>query len=166
MIGPPELLAKAHETAAFSCGEASLDDWLRRRALQNQYSGASRTYVAAEGRRVVGYYALAAGAVTASEATDRARRDMPDSVPVMALTRLAVDSAVQGRGLGLDLLRDAVLRTLAAAEIVGVRALLVSAISDRTARFYEKAGFSPSPLRPGTYMLVLADARAALEASR
>lgn len=162
MIVPPEPLAVGHDVAAFSCGEPSLDTWLRRRALANQQSGASRTYVLAEAGRVIAYYALAAGAVGVGMATGRVRRNMPDPVPVMVLGRLAVDSRFQGHGLGHDLLRDAVLRTLAAADIAGIRALVVHALSDRAGAFYRGAGFAPSPLSPDLYMVSLADARAAL----
>jgi len=162
MISAPEPLGAKHELAAFRCGVPSLDDWLRRRALANQESGASRTYVIAENARVIGYYALATGAVATAEATGKVRRNMPDPIPVMVLARLAVDQTWQGRGLGLDLLRDAVLRTLQAADIAGIRALLVHALTEQAGRFYERAGFQPSPLRPLTYMLLLSTARAAL----
>ncbi len=162
MIGPPEPLAEAHDLESFSCGEPALDRWLRRRARQNQRNGASRTYVVTAGGRVVGYYALAAGAVAASDAPGQVRRNMPDPVPVMVLGRLAVDVAFQGRGIGFDLLRDAVLRTLGAADVVGIRALLVHALHERAVRFYEQADFAPSPLRPLTLMLLLDDARAVL----
>jgi GNAT superfamily N-acetyltransferase len=160
--GPPQLLTEDHDLSGFVCGEPDLDDWLRRWALANQRSGASRTYVATRKGRVVGYYALAAGAVAAAEATGRARRNMPDPIPVLVLGRLAVDLACQGRGLGLDLLRDAVLRSLAAADIIGIRAIVVHALNDRAARFYTRAGFVPTPLRPSAMLLVVADIRAAL----
>lgn len=162
MISPPEPLSEAHDVAAFHSGEPSLDDWLRQRALNNQRTGATRTYVITDDVRVIGYYALATGAVAASEATGRVRRNMPDPIPVMILGRLAVDQAWQGQGLGFDLLQDAVLRTLQAADIAGIRALLVHALHENAARFYEHAGFQPSSLRPLTYMLLLDDARAAL----
>lgn len=163
MTGAPEPLAAAHDTAMFASGEPSLDVWLRRRALASQSSGAARTYVVTEGGRVVGYYALAAGAVSATEAPGAVRRNMPDPIPVMVLGRLAVDEAWQGRGVGFDLLRDAVLRTLRVAEVAGIRALLVHALHEKAARFYRHAGFRPSPLRPLTYFLALADARKAME---
>jgi predicted N-acetyltransferase YhbS len=140
----------------------ALDDWLRRRALANQESGASRTHVVAIGRRVVGYYALAAGAV-APAATGRVRRNMPDPVPVMVLGRLAVDVGWQGRGLGRALLCDALLRTLQAADIAGIRAILVHAIDDDARRFYQRCGFRPSPIDPLTLMITVRDARTALD---
>jgi len=161
---PPEPLTAAHHLADFTCGEPLLDEWLQRRALANQETGASRTYVLLdETGAVAGYYALAAGALLTKEASGRVRRNMPDPIPVMVLGRLAVSTTHQGRGLGRDLLRDAVLRTLQASEIAGFRALLVHALHEKAARFYERSGFRPSPIRPLTLMLLLSDARAALE---
>ena len=110
-ITPPERLSADHDLTQFSCGEPSLDHWLRVRALQNEMSGASRTYVVCANSRVAGYYAIAAGAVAHTEATTRVKRNMPDTVPVILIGRLATDSSFQGRGIGADLLRDAVLRT-------------------------------------------------------
>lgn len=151
----PAPLTASHELAEFSCGEPALDDWLQRRALANQATGARRSYVLAEGRRVIGYYALASGSVAASDAPGKIRRNMPDPLPVMVLGRLAIDRAWQGKGLGADLLRDAVLRTLQAAEIAGIRAMLVHALNDRAAAFYVASGFQPSPIRPLTLFLPL-----------
>ena len=155
MTGAPSPLVAAHDITTFACGQASLDDWLRGRALANQDTGASRTYVIAEGSRVVGYYALASGSVVAAEAPGKIRRNMPDPVPVMVLGRLAIDTAWQGKGLGADLLRDAVLRTIQAAEIGGISALLVHAIDEQAAAFYRRAGFIPSGIRPLTFFLLL-----------
>jgi GNAT superfamily N-acetyltransferase len=161
-IGAPETLGADHDLSPFDSGTPALDDWLRRRALRNQESGASRTYTICADRRVVGYYALAVGAVAHAEATGRTRRNMPDPVPVMVLGRLAIDAGFQGRGLGRALLRDAILRTLQAAEIAGIRAILVHAISEDARRFYERCGFQPSPLDPMTLMITLRDAEQAL----
>ncbi len=161
-ISAAEKLRPDHDFSSFDSGTPVLDDWLRRRALPNQESGASRTYVIRAGNRVVGYYALAAGAVARAEATGRTRRNMPDPVPVMVIGRLAVDSGYQGRGLGRALLRDAVLRTMQAADIAGIRALLVHAISEDAKRFYERCGFRPSPLDPMTLMITMRDAQQAL----
>jgi GNAT superfamily N-acetyltransferase len=157
-IGPPERLSPAHDLSGFDCGEPALDDWLRRRAGQNQASGASRTYLVCAGRRVVGYYTLAAGAVAHADAPGRIRRNMPDPVPVMVLGRLAVDKAFHGEGVGTGLLRDAVLRTVQAEEIVGIRAILVHAISEAAKCFYEKYGFVASPTDPLTVMITVAEA--------
>lgn len=157
-ISAPDPLCADHELASFNSGSPALDDWLRRRALPNQDSGASRTYVILAANRVVGYYALAAGAVAQADATGRTRRNMPNPVPVMVLGRLAIDTNFQGRGLGRALLRDALLRTLQAADIAGIRAMLVHAISDEAKRFYERCGFQPSPVDPMTLMITLSDA--------
>ena len=147
MITSPTLLSPVHDVSRFDCGNAALDEWLRTHALRNQGSGASRTYVVEEESRVVGYFALVNGGVAAAEAPGKLRRNMPDPIPVMILTRLAIDRSWQGRGLGLDLLRDAVLRTQQAAMIARIRALLVHAIDEGAAQFYERAGFLRSPIR-------------------
>jgi GNAT superfamily N-acetyltransferase len=161
-IGAPDHLTDQHDVAAFDSGVAALDHWLKRHALANERAGGSRTYVVCAGRRVVGYYALATGAVGQATATGRVRRNMPDPVPIMVLGRLAVDRAFQGRGLGEGLLRDAILRTLQAAELAGIRAILVHAISEDAKRFYERHGFGESPIDPMTLMITIADAQRAL----
>ncbi len=156
-ISPPARLSTDHDLTQFSCGETSLDHWLRNRALQNEKSGASRSYVVCADGCVVGYYALAAGAVAHTEATARIKRNMPDPVPMILIGRLAVDSRFQGRGIGADLLRDAVLRTLQAAEIAGIRAILVSAISREAKKFYERFGFISSTANPQTLMITVTE---------
>jgi GNAT superfamily N-acetyltransferase len=158
LISPPEKLRADHDLSEFACGEPSLDDWLQKRARQNEESGASRTYVVCAGPQVVGYYALAVGAVAHEEATGRVRRNMPDPVPVMIIGRLAVHENFQGRKIGPGMLRDAVLRTLQAAEIAGIRAILVHAISDHARKFYEDCGFIASPIDPMTLMITVAEA--------
>lgn len=163
VIAKPEHLRSDHKLTEFDSGIPVLDDWLRRRASANEESGASRTYVAcASSTRVIGYYALATGGVAQQAATGRTRRNMPDPVPVMLLGRLAVDRKYQGRGLGRALLRDAVLRTVQAADIVGIRALLVHAISEDAKRFYERCGFGVSPIDPMVLMITVADAQRAI----
>lgn len=155
-LSAPVPLAASHRLDDFACGEASLDDWLKRRALGNQLSGASRTFVVTQADgQVLGYYALAAGAVAHETATSAVRRNMPDPVPVMVLARLAVDQRAQGRQLGGALLQDAVRRSLAVAENAGVRALLVHALHERARQFYEHYGFQPSPHHAMTLMLRL-----------
>lgn len=162
-LSAPELLADQHRTASFSCGVPSLDEWLKRRARANQASGASRTYVVCEGERAVGYYALAAGSVDVANVSGRFRRNMPDPVPVVLLGRLAVDVAERGRGLGRLLVRDAGQRVLQAADVVGIRGILVHAISEEARGFYQAVGFEPSPLDAMTLMMTLADVQAAIE---
>lgn len=163
VLGPPERLTAAHDVSSFDSGVSALDDWLRRRALPNELSGASRTYVVCPAdKKVAAYYALANGGVALAAATGRTRRNMPDPIPVMVLGRLAVDQLYQGRGLGRGLLRDAILRTLQASDIGGIRAILVHAISEDAKRLYERCGFSVSPLDPMTLMITMADAATSL----
>ncbi len=153
---PPVPLGPAHGCSAFDCGETVLDDWLKRRALVNQLSGASRTFVLASSTgQVIAYYALAAGAVVHADATGAVRRNMPEPIPVMILGRLAVDRRQQGRNLGASLLKDAVLRCAAVAENAGVRAVLVHALNDSAKAFYQRYGFVESPTNPMTLMLKL-----------
>lgn len=158
----PARLTASHDVAGFDCGTATLTDWLNRQALKNEVSGASRTYVVCSGETVVGSYCLAAGAVVRDEAPKPMQRNMPDPIPVVVLGRLAVDQQYQGLGIGRALLRDAVLRTLQASEIAGVRAILVHAISDDAKRFYLANGFLESPIEPMTLCLVLSQVRQAL----
>lgn len=155
-LTPPEPLSATHTLTGFTCGEPSLDDWLLRRALANQLSGASRTFViVAEDGRVAGYYALAAGGVSHHQATGGVRRNMPDPIPVLVLGRLAVDRNAQGRKFGAALLQDAVMRASGVALNAGVRALLVHALNDRARAFYLHYGFQTSPMDPMTLMLRL-----------
>ena len=156
-LGAPQPLISSHFLDEFACGEHSLDTWLQRRALANQTSGASRTFVVADAAdRVFGYYSMAAGAVSHQEATSSIRRNMPDPVPVMILARLAVDRRAQGIQLGAALLQDAVHRAIAVSQNAGVRALLVHALHEEAKRFYLHYGFRESPIHPLTLMLRLA----------
>jgi len=161
-LSPAEPLADYHETQGFNSGEASLDDWLKRRARANQVAGASRTYVVCEEQRVIGYYALASGAVTVESAPGRFRRNMPDPIPVAVLARLAVDHSWQGRGLGRALFRDAARRIVNAADTIGIRGIVVHAISAEAKKFYLALGFDPSPREPMMLTVTLQDLRAAL----
>ena len=160
-LSSPELLADHHDIEIFSSGEASLDNWLRRRARANQVSGATRTYVACEGKGVIGYYALASGAITVESAPGRFRRNMPKSIPVAILARLAVDRHWQGKGIGRALFRDAALRVAQAADVIGIRGIVVHAISEEAKKFYVALGFEPSPREPMMLMVTLSDILAA-----
>jgi GNAT superfamily N-acetyltransferase len=161
-IRPPEPLGENHRLESFSCGEASLDDWLRKRARANQASGASRTYVVCQGDLVIGYYALASGTITVESAPGRFRRNMPDPIPVAVLARLAVDRNWQGQGIGRALFRDAALRVAHAADVIGIRGSVVQAISEEAKSFYIALGFDPSLREPITLMVTLRDVRAVL----
>lgn len=160
----PQPLLASHLLHAFECGEPDLDNWLRRRALANQASGASRTFVATDAaQRVFGYYSLAAGAVAHSQATGSVRRNMPDPLPVLVLARLAVDRQAQGMRLGAALLRDAVQRAAGVSLNAGVRALLVHALHEQAKNFYLHYGFQESPQHTLLLMLRLNHAHAAQE---
>jgi predicted N-acetyltransferase YhbS len=156
-------LADHHQVDDFHSGEPTLDDWLRRRARANQASGATRTFVVCDGEAVVGYYALASGAVALASVPGRFRRNMPDPVPVAILARLAVDHAYQGRGLGRALFRDGARRVAQAADAIGIRGIVVHAISEEARTFYLALGFDPCPHEPMTLAVTLADIRAALK---
>lgn len=157
-VSSPEKLSSRHDLSDFDCGEPVLDVWLRRRALQNEASGASHTYVVCVANKVVGYYTLAVGAVTHAESPGSVRRNMPDPLPVMVLGRLAVHTRLQRCGIGKGLLRDAILRTVQAAEIAGIRAIIVHAISETAKRFYEDHGFVASPVDPLMVMITVREA--------
>jgi GNAT superfamily N-acetyltransferase len=160
-LSVPVSLTAAHDLDPFDCGSPILDDWLKKRSLRNEAAGASRTYVVCTGTTVVGYDSLATGAVARDAAPGALRRNMPDPIPVIVLGRLAVDRRYQNQGLGQALLRDAVLRVLHAADVVGVKSILVHAISDEAKRFYLARGFVESPVEPMTLCLVLDMARQA-----
>jgi len=162
-FSPPRPISEPDDCSAFDSGEPSLDDYLRRRALFNHRQGASRCFVTTRDGRVVGYYALASASIQHSDLAGRYRRNMPDPVPAILLSRLAVDHSVQGLGLGRALLRDAIARTVAAAEIVGVRVLLVHALSESARAFYLQFDFESSPTDPLHLLLLVKDIRATLD---
>ena len=163
MLRAPEPLTPDHDIAGFGCGVASLDHWLQRRAAANQASGASRTFVVCEDTRVVGYYALASSAVVPAATPGRFRRNMPDPVPVVVLGRLAVAISHRGLGLGRALFQDAALRVIHAADAIGIRGLVVHALSEEAKAFYLRLGLDESPLDPMTLMVTVADLQAAAQ---
>lgn len=152
----PEPLRAEHALEGFICGESVLDEWLKRRALANQASRASRTFVATNpDRQLMGYYALATGALAHADANAGVRRKMPEPISILILGRLAVDQRARGMKLGAALLKDAVNRSMAVSQHAGVRALLVPALNERAKDFYLKYGFSVSPTDAMTLMLRL-----------
>ena len=161
-LSAPVPLAAHHDTDAFTCGVESLDRWLKQRALKNQTTGASRTFVVCDGDRVLAYYALASSAVATELATGRLRRNMPDPIPVVVLGRLAVDRSLHGTGLGRALVKDASQRVIQAADSIGIRGLVVHALSTEARDFYVRLGFDPSPLDPMILMVTLDDLKFAL----
>jgi|SRR5665811_836069 len=163
----PEPLERAHDRARFSCGEPELDRWLAEHALGAQAADTARVFVATDGHRVVGYYALAAAQLQPDDASERALKGQPRGrpVPAVLLARLAVDMAHQGRGLGRSLLQDAMLRAREVADELGVRVMLVHAKHEQASRWYRRFGFEASPTDPLHLVLPMKDLRAFLTAA-
>ena len=148
MLSSPVPLIAGHDISRFACGEPTLDAWLQHRAIKNETAGASRTYVVLDDNRVVGYYSLAVGSIEHTFVPAKVKRNMPDPIPAMILGRLAVDQQYAGNHIGSGLLRDALKRTYLAADIAGIRVLMVHALHERAAWFYYHRGFWPSPFNP------------------
>ena len=158
-----EKLDRRHNVDPFDCGTEPLNQFLVRYALQNQKAGSSQTYVGLSGQLIVGYYTLVVGEVAYERAADRLKKGLArHPVPVMVLARLAVARSQQGKGLGSGLLKDALLRTLQAADIAGIRAFVVHAKDDAARAFYERYDFEPSPTDPYHLFILLKDARSSL----
>jgi GNAT superfamily N-acetyltransferase len=134
-LSAPVPLTSTHDLAGFDCGEPVLDDWLKHRALKNE-SRFSRTYVVCDGNAVAAYFCIAAGSVERSGAPGKVRRNAPDVIPVSVIGRLAVSRAYARRGLGADILSDALRRIAVASQSIGIGAVLVQAKSDDARRFY------------------------------
>ncbi|MEC3949289.1 GNAT family N-acetyltransferase [Sphingobium sp. HWE2-09] len=158
----PTPLADHHNLDNFDSGVASLDEWLRRRARANQAAGASRTFVICEGDDVAGYYALSSGSISTIEASGRMRRNMPEPIPVVVLGRLAIGKGYQGQGIGRAMVRDAAKRVIAAGDEIGIRGIVVHAISEEAKSFYLAIGFLQSPTADMTLMIPISDLKAAL----
>ena len=159
-----EKLNRKHEVEAFDCGREALNRFLFRFALQNQQAGASQTYVALSDELIVGYYTLVVGQVEYDDAPQRLTKGLARyPVPIMLLARLAVAVPWQGKGLGAGLLKDAMLRTLQAAEIAGIRAFGVHAKDDEAKAFYERFDFESSPSDSYHMFRLLKDIRALLK---
>jgi GNAT superfamily N-acetyltransferase len=157
-------LQRSHALDRFDCGVASLNNFLKQYALTNQSSGGAQTYVAVVGDVVIGYYSLATGQMTHEEAPPRVAKGMPrHPIPVMLLARLAIDLSWHGRGLGAALLADAMRRTLQAADIAGIRALVVHAKDDKARRFYEHFDFDTSPKDPLHLSILIKEIRRQLD---
>ncbi|MGD9895518.1 MAG: GNAT family N-acetyltransferase [Candidatus Methylacidiphilaceae bacterium] len=134
-LSPPVPLTAEHEIASFDCGEPALNDWLRNHALKNE-GRFSRTYVVCDGKRVIGYFCISAGSVERAAAPGNVRRNSPDTIPVSVIGRLAVSREQAGKGLGADLLSDALRRIAMASQSIGIGAVLVHAQDDAAKRFY------------------------------
>jgi GNAT superfamily N-acetyltransferase len=159
-LGTPEPLDARHRIDTFDCGKPALNMWLARHARQAQTSGSAKTFVVSNEDCIAAYYSLTVGQVDTMDAPERVRQGMGQyPIPVVILARLAVSLLYQGQGIGLALLRDSIRRTLAIAEQAGIRAMLTHPIDDEAARFYQRFGFMPSPLREEQWLLLLKDAR-------
>lgn len=160
----PEPIRGKHDAEGFCCGEEALDNWLHRHARHAEAAGSARTFVTMDDDRLVGYYALALGQVEPDDATERLLKGQPSKrpVPVLLIARLAVDRRYQGQGIGASLLQDALLRCAAAAEIVGVRAVVAHA-NEHASGFYDRFGFEASPTDPLHRILLMKDLRKFLD---
>lgn len=164
-LAPPEPLLPGHSIDSFDCGDPALNDWLKLRALKNE-SRFSRTYVVCDDDRVVGYFCISAGAVEREAAPGRVRRNAPDMVPVSVIGRLAVDVGYAGRGLGADLLSDALRRIALASQSIGIGAVLVQAKDEQARAFYLAcAEFIEYPAESRTLFLPIDTVVAALARS-
>ena len=167
-MGPvtaPQPLGPDHDVSQFSSGVPALDTWLQGKARLNEAKGGARTYVACDGDRVAGFYSLAASAVEKRRVSSRVGRNMPEPIPVILLGQLAVDTDYRGRRLGSDLLIDAAQRALAAADVIGARAIVVQAIDEPAKAFYSRFGFRPfSDREPLMLLLRISELKALLPA--
>ena len=155
-----EKFRPGHQIEGFDCGREELNRYLLRYAWPNQQAGAAQTYVGLVGDAVVGYHTLAVGHVSREEAPERLIKGLARHfVPIMLLARLAVDHRWHGQGIGKALLKDAVLRTLQAADIAGIRALAAHAKDEAARNFYLRFDFVPSPTDPMHLFILLKDAR-------
>lgn len=162
ILTPPAPILANHILDGFTCGYLSMDEWLKKRALKNHNSGASRCFVICNGADVIGYYSLSAGAIAHESVVKIMRRNMPDPLPVLLLGRLAIDQRYHNQGLGSALLRDAMLRAVNVSGNAGIFALLVHASSEQVRRFYLSRGFVESPLKSMTLIMTLATVRSIL----
>jgi GNAT superfamily N-acetyltransferase len=163
-VRSPVKLETTHVLETFDCGDEDLNRWLQRQATKSELGGTARTYVVCDrDNHVVAYYCVASGSVVRNEGPGSVSRNMPDPIPVMVIGRLTVDWKYQNQKLGAALLKDALLRVVQASEIVGIRAVLVHAISEKAKAFYMKHGFQESPGHPMTLMISLARVKSILE---
>ncbi|WP_304637708.1 MULTISPECIES: GNAT family N-acetyltransferase [Pseudoalteromonas] len=160
-IKAPELLTDEHVLDVFSCGKPELDDWLIKKALKNHKRNNTRVYVVCDdNNKVIGYYAIAMGSVQRESALSSLKRNSPNPIPMVVLARLAVDEGYKGRGIGVGLLKDCVLRSVHAMNVVGGAGILVHAIDDEAKAFYKRFGFNESPIDAMTLMARVIDIEA------
>ena len=162
-LSTPEPLTAAHDVSEFSCGKPTLDQWLKTRALSNQQKGFTAILVVHEAGRVVGYYGLAPTAVVPSVMPRSIRTGQPPNpVPCLLLGQLATDTGWAGQGIGTGLVKHALQRCVQAAGLVGGRALMVNAVDDEAAGFWQRRGFLPSKDDPLVLFRSIADVAASL----
>lgn len=161
-LKPPSPITADIGLADFDSGELSLNEWLKKRALKNNASGASRCFVLCNGKTVIGYYSLSAGAISHETAPKSMRRNMPNPLPVLLLGRLAVDKRYHNKGIGQALLRDAMIRAVNVSGDAGIFAILVHALNDQAKQFYLSRGFVESPFQPMTLMMTIETVRSIL----
>lgn len=160
-IKAPELLTDEHVLDVFSCGKPELDDWLIKKALKNHKRNNTRVYVVCDdNNKVIGYYAIAMGSVQRESALSSLKRNSPNPIPMVVLARLAVDEGYKGRGIGVGLLKDCVLRSVHAMNVVDGAGILVHAIDDEAKAFYKRFGFNESPIDAMTLMARVIDIEA------
>ena len=158
-ISQPKPITDDDVLTDFESGEPSLDEWLKKKAIRNHACGASRCFVTCNGKIVIGYYSLSAGAISHEEVPKSMRRNMPKPLPILLLGRLAIDRRYHNKGIGQALLRDAMLRAVVIAREAGIFAILVHVISEQAKQFYLSRGFVISPLKPMTLMMTLETVR-------
>ncbi|KPV99450.1 MULTISPECIES: GNAT family N-acetyltransferase [Pseudoalteromonas] len=160
-IKAPELLTDEHVLDVFSCGKPELDDWLIKKALKNHKRNNTKVYVVCDdNNKVIGYYAIAMGSVQRESALSSLKRNSPNPIPMVVLARLAVDEGYKGRGIGVGLLKDCVLRSVHAMNVVGGAGILVHALDDEAKAFYKRFGFNESPIDAMTLMARVIDIEA------
>lgn len=161
-ITPPSLLTEQHKLSGFTCGNQILDEWLLKKAYKSQKRNHTKVYVVtdSESHQVVGFYAIAMGSVYRNDAIGPLRRNSPNPIPMVVLARLGVHDNYQGCGIGVALLKDCVVRSMRAMEVVGGAGILVHAIDESAKQFYKKFGFVESQFAPMTLMARICDIRA------
>jgi GNAT superfamily N-acetyltransferase len=162
-LNPPQILSKEFDRTNFDCESEPLNDYLKKFAWQNQKKNSSRTYVATRGNQIIGYYTLAFGSVSFTDSPEEISAGLGKyPIPIILLARLAVDKNEKGKGLGVGLLKDAMLRAVQASEIAGLRAILVHAKDQNAKNFYEKFGFKSSPTNDFHLFLSIAEIKESL----
>ena len=159
----PQRITLEHSLEEFDCGETSLNEWLKKRALKNDVGDASRTYVVCCDNIVVAYYPLHLGCIQHSDAVRKIKRNMPDPIPAIVLGRLAVDLNHQGQGLAKGLIKDMFLRAIQVSDLAGTKAVLVKALNDRVATFYQTFGFVQSKTDSLLLMKAISEVRASFQ---